>query len=271
MSSLAIKPAPSRTVTSAAISPPSTSKKPNPPKPADSRPRDTFTPADAMASVVRGIVRAADQVVASVPKLKVPPATKNMRNTNAALPVDARLTNAPGKRSAENYNKVIDQFDVAKNPRYAKRNGNTYCNIFASDVTRAMGAEIPHYALNSQGKTVELDANATNKWLNGPAAKREGWRPVTAAEAQSYANKGIPAVASWYNKGSIGHIGVIRPERSTETITSRGPRMAQAGSTNFNSGHVKDGFGAQTPQYFVFDPPGTKSLDNGTPGRAKPI
>jgi hypothetical protein len=121
------------------------------------------------------------------------------------------------------------------NPRYAHRNGSTFCNIFAWDVTRAMGAEIPHW-VNPSGdptphlKGNELNANALNSWLHAHGA-RYGWRQVTLAEGVDLANQGRPVVASWKNQGGIGHIAMIRPGVAT---ASEGPWMAQAGAKNRN-------------------------------------
>lgn len=176
-------------------------------------------------------------------------------NTKAWIPVDAPLQNRPGDRSASQYADVLDQFAVGNNPRYAKRNGNTYCNIFVWDATRAMGAEIPHW-VDGNGNPAkvgasgawEMNANATNRWLHnhGP---RHGWRQVSAEEAQRLANQGHPTVASWNNPGGIGHIAMVRPGE----LTAGGPTIAQAGSSNFNSGTVRQGFGSAQPQYFVHD------------------
>lgn len=176
-------------------------------------------------------------------------------NTDAWIPVDAPLQNRPGERSASAYADVLDQFAVGNNPRYARRNGNTYCNIFSWDATRAMGAEIPHWvdrngnpaAVGARGAW-EMDANATNRWLHnhGP---RNGWRQVSAEEAQRMANQGHPTVASWNNPGGIGHIAMVRPGE----LTAGGPTIAQAGSSNFNSGTVRQGFGSAQPEYFVHD------------------
>ena len=70
-----------------------------------------------------------------------------------------------GNRSAANYNAVLDQFSVGNNPRYARRNGNTYCNIFVWDATRAMGAEIPHW-VDQQGRPAEVGAReALGRWM----------------------------------------------------------------------------------------------------------
>src|SRR5262249_33697365 len=157
-------------------------------------------------------------------------------------PVDAPVRGDPSNRNASNYSDVINQFAVDTNPRYQPRGGNTYCNIFAWDVTRAMGAEIPHW-VDGNGNPAgggapgarELDANGGHRGLEtqGP---RSGWREVSAAEAQQRATQGPPAVASWNNPGGIGHIAVVRPGE----LTNRGPAIAQAGASNFNNGHVQD-------------------------------
>lgn len=166
--------------------------------------------------------------------------TSNLQDTNGAKPINAPTTNNAGNRSVNAYNSVIDQFDVERNPRYAQRNGNTYCNIFVSDVTRAMGAEIPHWW---NGR--EMDANATCDWLKNNGGQY-GWKPVTAQEAQAIANEGKPVVATWKNQGGIGHVGIVRPGE-----IKNGPALAQAGSKNVNKAHVKDTFGNAEVVYYA--------------------
>jgi peptidoglycan hydrolase-like protein with peptidoglycan-binding domain len=171
--------------------------------------------------------------------------------TDAWNPVNAPIQGVSGNRSVTRYNDVINQFAVGVNPRYAPRGGNTYCNIFVWDVTRAMGAEIPHWVDGNGnrvgvGKGRELSANGVCSWLSNHGA-RHGWRKVSAAEAQAAANQGKPVVSSWLNQGGIGHVGIVRPGE----ITSRGPAAAQAGGTNFNRGHVADGYGSRPVSYWV--------------------
>jgi predicted chitinase len=180
-------------------------------------------------------------------------AASGTTNTDAWIPVDAPLKGDPANRNADTYADVIDQFAVGNNPRYAPRGGNTYCNIFAWDVTKAMGAEIPHWVDGAGnptgvGQGRELDANGGHLWLQnqGPS---HGWREVSAEEAQQMANQGHPTVASWHNPGGIGHIAVVRPGE----INERGPAIAQAGASNFNEGHVRDSFGNADVKYFVND------------------
>jgi subtilase family serine protease len=162
--------------------------------------------------------------------------------TRAWIPLDPPAEGDPSDRNPADYTNVINQFAVVVNPRYTPRSGFTYCNIFTWDVTRAMGAEIPHWVdadgqPTGVGQGSELNANATVDWLVNHG-DRFGWRQVTAEEAQRLANLGHPAVAAWKNVGGIGHMAVVRPG----DITADGASIAQAGSANFNQGRVYDSF-----------------------------
>lgn len=167
--------------------------------------------------------------------------SSSLRSTRRWETTQAPLASLEGQRTRALYDAVIDQFDVARNPRYARRGGDTWCNIFAWDVTRAMGAEVPHWA---SGR--ELDANSMHRWLAREGAAR-GWRRVTAQEAQTWANLGRPAVATWYNPQGTGHVAIVRPG----ALTGRGPTIAQAGARNFNHGQLQDGFGQRPAVFWV--------------------
>lgn len=178
---------------------------------------------------------------AHVPRFDGSRPAASVRNVRAWEPVDAEVRSRPGARSRGLYDDVLNQFAVGVNLRYARRDGNTYCNIFVWDATRAMGAEIPHWV---DGR--ELDANSCSRWL-ATTGVRNGWSRVSAEEAQESANEGQPTVATWRNPNGIGHIAMVRPG----TLTAEGPAIAQAGSRNFNRGHVADGFGSRTPEYWA--------------------
>jgi type IV secretory pathway VirJ component len=159
------------------------------------------------------------------------------------LPADSPLKSTPSERSPALYDGVINQFVVEKNPRYRRNQqgkGETYCNIFVWDVTRAMGAEIPHWVDQNNdpsvlGEGIELDANDVIQWLQSQG----GWKKVDSERAQDLANQGYPVVATWLNPGGIGYIAVVRPGQYSFT---EGPTIAQAGETNFNQGTVAQGF-----------------------------
>jgi LysM domain len=168
-------------------------------------------------------------------------------STSRANYVHPPLTDQPGQRDADVYAQVINQFAVGNNPRYLAGGGNTYCNIFVWDVTRAMGAEIPHW-IDAAGNIAapgaphasEITINGGVIWMENHGVPQRGWRQVTPQEAQDAANAGSVAVVMWKNPtGGHGHTAVIRPG----SINSKGPASAQAGAINFNAGHVADGFG----------------------------
>lgn len=180
----------------------------------------------------------------------------------AANPV---LTNRPGSRSAAAYRQVINQFDVENNKRYAvNKNGtnDTYCNIYAWDVTAAMGAEIPHYIDPDTGAPMKypntggaksMNANAMNDWLN-KYGKQYGWYEVTAEEAQYYANQGMPAVTSWKNPKGHGHMQVVSPSQDGTYNEKKGVAIAQAGRTLRNYGYITQVYGdsrLKEVQYFA--------------------
>ncbi|MBX7101614.1 MAG: peptidoglycan-binding protein [Myxococcaceae bacterium] len=172
--------------------------------------------------------------------------------TDAWLPTTPSVTGDPSQRAPATYDNVINQFAVETNPRYTPRDGNTYCNIFASDVMGAMGVALPHWVDGSGAPAApyqghELDANATAEWLDSTGGQY-GWREVSAEEAQQLANQGFPAVATWNNPGGIGHIGVVRPGDDTN-----GPALAQAGAQNLNDAHVYDIFPEGPTRFYVND------------------
>jgi LysM repeat protein len=171
------------------------------------------------------------------------PSTISIRRADIVLPP---LTNAPGNRQRSIYDQVLNQFAVGHNPRYIRTGGMTFCNIFTWDATRAMGAQIPHW-IDASGEikqpfspnASEVNANGTQRWLER-FGEAHGWNETDAAGAQEAANQGRPAVAVRRNPvaGRHGHIAMVRPG----VINGRGPATAQAGSSNFNLGHLKDGF-----------------------------
>jgi hypothetical protein len=146
----------------------------------------------------------------------------SVENTNGIIPYEAwkpsypSITSDINNRSAVLYTDVINQFQVETNGRYAvNKNGHigTYCNIFMWDVTRAMGAEIPHYYDASTGEPMkygdddanEMTANRIYDWLQ-KYGEDYGWFEVTAPEAQELANQGRPVVTALRNMdGGHGH------------------------------------------------------------------
>lgn len=164
------------------------------------------------------------------------------------------IRNEAGNRDPDMYNAVLDQFSVPINPRYRKNQqseNETYCNIFVWDVTKAMGAEIPHW-VDENGRTVpqfsgtEQGANDLIDWLEKYGGD-QGWGVVDAEGAQAMANLGMPVVATWKNPNGVGHIAMVRPGRTSE---KDGPALAQAGAINSNQTTVGEMFGDEDVVYY---------------------
>ena len=159
-------------------------------------------------------------------------------------PATPVITNVPGQRSPAMYRAVIDQFSVETSERYRPgREGNTYCNIFVWDVTRAMGAELPFYTDPATGApryhpdtkgAKAMGAIAMDKWLAEHGGKY-GWQEVDAQTAQMHANQGRPAVTT---AGSIGHVQMVVPSKDGSFDPVRGVTIAQAGRTVSSYMHI---------------------------------
>ena len=147
-------------------------------------------------------------------------------------------------RGPSAYRSVIDQFNVERSSRYAPRDGLTFCNIFVSDVTRAMIADIPHWVIGTTPATHkddgarELTANATIDLM--PAWN---WLACTEAEAVQHANLGQPTVAAWKNIAGPGHIAMVVPSESNQVVVAQAGLICNSRiplSVGFGSKRVKD-------------------------------
>lgn len=148
-------------------------------------------------------------------------------------------------RSPEALERIVAQFRVRTAERYKVRdidkNGrkDTFCNIFVSDVTRALEAEIPH---NVGGIWQDVRRNA--KWLRDDES--HNWGSCTAEQAQAAADAGRPAVVVWDPSYATGHIALVVPSHG-----SPGVWIAQAGASNFERAPLSRGFGNAKPlEYF---------------------
>lgn len=178
-----------------------------------------------------------------------------MTDPRAWLEVRPDYINTADQRTPENYLRAIKQFDVEKNPRYARGHDNnpangqeTYCNIYLWDVTKALACEIPHWVYPSTGPETfrgtkkELSANGVYDWLAWHGADA-GWRTCAELAARSRASSGYPTVVLWKNPKGIGHVGIVLPGTDYTHIT-------QAGAVNFFDKSLIKGFGNVKPLLF---------------------
>lgn len=164
------------------------------------------------------------------------------------------LACSPDCRSPQCLKAIAQQFDLEHNPRYARDEmGHTYCNIAATDMTRALECEIPHWVCGTgapvaPGKGRELTALGMIMWLR-VYGDEYGWKSLTDPhEAVAHADAGRPVVVAWENTKVIGtgqrapsHIALMMPSENGE------PRIAQAGAVNFTYGPITKGFGNVKP------------------------
>lgn len=151
---------------------------------------------------------------------------------------------------------ITDWLGVERSPRYQKRQGATYCNVYTYDYCYLGGAYLPRVwwrgpalealasgrsVVPAYGETVhELNANALYDWLDsyGP---RFGWTRLFDLDTlQEAANEGEVCVicAQRRELNRSGHIAVVVAEDAAHQAARDGhrvryPLQGQAGLENF--------------------------------------
>jgi hypothetical protein len=157
--------------------------------------------------------------------------------------------NAPDARSADAYAAVLAQFDVGASPRYRTRNGLTWCNRYVSDVTAAMGAELPHW-IDANGRPTYAGTLASETTANALfdrlVAGVDGYAECTAEQAVARACAGHPTVVAWHSGSKApGHIAMVEP-----AVDPRGVLVAQAGAVCGRKLPLRAAFGDRAVRYF---------------------
>jgi hypothetical protein len=111
----------------------------------------------------------------------------------------------------------------------------TWCNLFAQDMSEAMGAPLPRH----------MTANGLCAWLQGDDARHGGWEETTQHVAQRMADEGQLSLATWLNPLGPGHIAVLVP-----SLGEAGCWIAQAGATRFTRAPLRAGFGDLPVRFF---------------------
>lgn len=145
------------------------------------------------------------------------------------LPLPPVLRSNLGARSPESANLVLAQFNVGLAPRYAPRDGVTFCNIFVWDVAAAFGVQLPHW-LTLQGEPADKPGppareTTANELRDRLVAGAWGWEPMEAIKAAQNAARGCPTIAIWRNHTGPGHVAWLEPTSDAADI-----EVAQAGS-----------------------------------------
>ena len=129
--------------------------------------------------------------------------------------------------------KVIDQLDVGREYRWQVNHqgkGETCCNMFVWDTTRAMGAESRHW-VDREGNPAGLgkgnnepNPNDVVVWMH-QHGNEQGWRKDSAGDSQKMANEGHPATLTRNNPGGIGPVAAVRPGEISRSVRTRAPRL----------------------------------------------
>jgi hypothetical protein len=171
-------------------------------------------------------------------------APKELTSRDLWKAINAPLQSREGRRTADLYKQVINQFAAGTNPRYEPEDPNRpRAHIFVWDVTRAMNAEIPHFV-----GPRELSLSQTCDWLRHEAPMR-GWRRADAEGAAAAANAGKPAVAI-PKDSSVKALAMVRPG---ELGPDGRPRFAAAGIKRGNDLSVQEALGVMAVEYFVHE------------------
>lgn len=156
-----------------------------------------------------------------------------------------RLHSTPQDRSPARLMAVIAEHHHRGVARYQSRDVTgdgvfeTFCNIFAQDVSEAMGAPLPRRML----------ANATVAWLDAESVRDASeWLAVDAFAAQKAADRGELALAGWVNPSGPGHLAVVVP-----SLGEAGCYVAQAGRRNFTRAPLASGFGTLPVRFWTHD------------------
>lgn len=157
--------------------------------------------------------------------------------------VQAPVQSREGRRSAELYQNVIDQFAVGKNPRYEpdapdKPRGH----IFVWDVSRAMNCEIPHFV-----GAKELSLGQTVDWLRHEGPMR-GWTRANEDDAAGAALEGHLAIVLPKDV-KVKQLAVVLPME--ERAADGKPFVAGAGKNRGKKLTINEVLGVFAVEYFV--------------------
>lgn len=159
---------------------------------------------------------------------------------------------------------IVSWLAVEQHERWRPGGGQTFCNVYATDVAWLMGAYLPRVwwlpaalAEFARGTTPtvryaatvgELSANALFRWLD-QWSMHFGWRrSVSMDEAQLAANRGHCVVICARHKVEVssGHISCVAPESDRARALRDGqgvllPVQSQAGGRNVELGVTPPG------------------------------
>lgn len=124
-------------------------------------------------------------------------------------------------RSPSLYEAALRQFRVDLAPRYQPRDGLTFCNIFISDATLALGCELPHLVDGKEQRMNDMIETVRD---------HDDWHPFMHFDgAVRAANAGVPTLVLWHSGGNgPGHGAFVMPQEMPVSLAA--VKLAQAGA-----------------------------------------
>lgn len=145
--------------------------------------------------------------------------------------------------------RILDLTHVEDAERYRPKNGMTFCNILAWDVSKAFRKEVPHWYdpatgdPTTVGKGREMNVNTMQDWLLSHGLERAWGVSSERKDAVAWAQKRYLVLALWKNKtGKPGHVAIILPDG----------KAAQAGTHCHRRATLETCFDGLLPQVKYF-------------------
>lgn len=173
-------------------------------------------------------------------------------SSDRSVSVTPPLTGGSSFRNPDVLERIVRQFEVERSPRYKVEDVNgdgrseTWCNLFVSDVTAALGCPVPR-VLTKAGSFRWFRADDQCEWFRRDGYAVHGWQQVDASVARMKAQTGNPVVACWRSLSvhTPSHVAIVMPSHGAPGVW-----IAQAGGSNFSRGPLESGFGKLSPVYF---------------------
>ena len=106
------------------------------------------------------------------------------------------------------------------------------CNAFAKDAMYLMNAPFPYHAASNAGWANNYSVTMQHDWLKSVAQPlptnappTTGWYRVSSAEAQAFANRGLPSLQI-----NSGHVALVAPEPAGQSRGGNPPYVAEGGA-----------------------------------------
>lgn len=145
---------------------------------------------------------------------------KPFRVEDILLVAPTRRENPCAHNTAAEYEATLRQFRVDLAPRYQPRDGLTFCNIFISDATLALGCELPHLVDGKEQRMNDMIETVRD---------HNDWVQMNDEYAIAAANEGRPTLAVWHSGGNgPGHGAFVLPQEMPISLAA--VKLAQAGA-----------------------------------------